>query len=410
MPTLIVNERYNDLINLVNKVLGTSNVSDPTYGYGQSTSTSTVSGTAETGLQGSDKITSEQYRDLYIDIIRARAHQVGISVAIDEFVVGNYEANATNTDNYLTEWVSSSYDYKIGDIVYYNTYLYECIEDHTSTLTFDISKWNVIAFNLNDNVHYNNTLYRCIQSYTSTGSFDLTKWEVVVDKVEEAYILGLESLATNLDTDRFLIDSTQGEAEYLKNSSSLDITSTYDNASNGDWNGTLSHIVDVEFTDAAARRHFFNAGGEIRFSASVSYAGSQAKTVSWQDQLNQMGTISFKAQETISNVGAGSFSTTGNFQLTSTYQLCYRQNGGAVYNENTYDVYALSLTADTIRFKIEFVDSVPTAAYYYTDENVQGDFTSIFSLFRPSGNVTINGTGYTTVELPAPVGVEVIGL
>ena len=328
MPTLIVNERYNDLINLVNKVLGTSNVSDPTYGYGQSTSTSTVSGTAETGLQGSDKITSEQYRDLYIDIIRARAHQIGASaVSVDPFVIGDYENNPTT-----------------------------------------------------------------------------------VDKIEEAYILGLESLATNLDTDRFLIDSTQGEAEYLKNASSLDITSTYDNASSGDWNGTLSHIVDVEFTDAAARRHFFNAGGEIRFSASVSYAGSQAKTVSWQDQLNQMGTISFKAQETISNVGAGSFSTTGNFQLTSTYQLCYRQNGGAVYNENTYDVYALSLTADTIRFKIEFVDSVPTAAYYYTDENVQGDFTSIFSLFRPSGNVTINGTGYTTVELPAPVGIEVIGL
>lgn len=328
MPTLIVNERYNTLINLVNKVLGTSNVSDPTYGYGQSIRTTTVSGTQETGIQGSDKITATQYRNLYIDIIRARAHQIGTaSLTIDPFVIGDVENNPGTAD-----------------------------------------------------------------------------------KVEEAYISGLETIAANLDADRFLIDTNQGDAENLKTSGGINIQSTRVNATSGDWNGTLTHIVDVEFTDAAARRHFFNAGGEIRFSASVDYAGSQAKTVAWQEQLDQMGTISFKAQETVSNIGVGTGSLTGNYQLTSTYQLCYRQNGGAVYSENTYDVYALSLTDDTIRFKIEFVDSVPSAAYYYTDENVFGDFTSIFSLFRPSGTVTINGTVYPTVELAAPIGVEVSGL
>jgi hypothetical protein len=328
MPTVIVNERYNTLINLVNKVLGTSGVSEPTYGYGQSTSTSTVSGTAETGIQGSDKITAEQYRNLYVDIIKARAHQVGSgALTINPFVVGDVENNP-----------------------------------------------------------------------------------LTADKVEEAYIIGLESIAADLDVDRFLIDSTQGDAENLKTSVGANIQSTYVNSTNGNWNGTLTHIVDVEFADAAARRHFFNAGGEIRFSANVDYAGSQAKTVAWQEQLDQMGTISFKAQETVSNVGIGTGSLTGNYQLTTTYQLCYRQNGGAVYSENTYDVYALSLTDDTIRFKIEFVDSVPSAAYYYTDEDVFGDFTSIFSLFRPSGTVTINGTEYPTVELVAPTGVEVTGL
>lgn len=328
MPTLIVNERYNNLIGLVNKVLGTSNVSDPTYGYGQATSTTSVSGTQETGIQGSDKITATQYRNLYIDIIRARAHQIGSSsVSVDPFVIGDVENNP-----------------------------------------------------------------------------------LTADKVEEAYITGLESIAADLDADRFFIETLQADAENLKTAGGQNVQSVYVNATNGNWNGTLSHIVDVEFTDAAARRHFFNAGGEIRFSANVDYVGSQAKTVAWQDQLDQMGTISFKAQETVSNTGIGTGSLTGNYQLSSTYQLCYRQNGGAVYSENTYDVYALSLTDDTIRFKIEFVDSVPTAAYYYTDEDVFGDFTSIFTLLRPSGTVNINGTAYTTVELPAPVGVEVSGL
>lgn len=328
MPTLIVNERYNNLISLVNKVLGTSILSDPTYGYGQAISTTSVSGTQETGIQGSDKVTATQYRNLYIDLIRARAHQIGTSaLTVNPFVVGDFENNP-----------------------------------------------------------------------------------VTADKIEEAYIIGLETIATNLDTDRFLIDSTQGVAEYLKTSSNFNITSTRLNSTDGNWNGVLAHIVDVEFTNAAARRHFFNAGGEIRFSASVEYAGSQAKTVAWQEQLDQMGTISFKAQETISNVDIGTGSLTGNYQLTSTYQLCYRQNGGAVYSENTYDVYALSLTDDTVRFKIEFVDGVPAGAYYFTDEDVFGDFTSIFTLFRPSGSVTINGNNYTTVELDAPTGTEVTGL
>lgn len=328
MPTLILNERYNDLINLVNKVLGVSTVGDPTYGYGQTVNTATVLGTQETGIQGSDKITADQYKNLYIDIIRTRAHQIGSSsVTIDPFVVGNYENNP-----------------------------------------------------------------------------------LTADKIEEVYITGLESIANDLDTDRFLIDANQGVAEYLKTSGGTNIESTYVNSVDGNWNGTLSHIVDVEFTSGAERRAFFNAGGEIRFSASVDYAGSQAKTVSWQDQLDTMGTISFKAQETVSNVGVGSGSLIGNSQLTSTYQLCYRQEGGAVYSENTYDIYALSLTDDTVRFKVEFVDSVPAAAYYYTDEDVFGDFSSFLTLFRPSGVVTIDSVEYTTVDVDAPIGIEVAGL
>lgn len=327
MPTIIINERYNNLINLVNKVLGNSSVSDPTYGYGQGTNTSLVLGTQETGIQGSDKISASQYRNLYIDIIRARAHQIGTgAVSVDPFVVGDYDNNPTTAD-----------------------------------------------------------------------------------KIEETYIQGLESLANSLDVDRFIIEANQGDVENLKTSSGTNVESTRLNSIQGDWNGTITHIVDVEFSDAAARRHFFNAGGEIRLSASVDYVGSQAKTVSWQEQLDEMGTISFKANETDSNTGIGIGVLIGNFQLTSTYQLCYQQNGGAVYEENTYEVHALSLTDDTIRFKIEFNDTVP-GTYYYTDENVFGDFTSIFSLFRPSGTVTINGTAYTTVDLPAPIGIEVSAL
>lgn len=411
MPDVtILSSRYNTLRDEVNLILGQSSDTTPTYGYGQEFSTNSVIGSRDVGnIADASKVTAQQYEDLYIDMIRVRSHQVGTSVAIDEFVVGNYEANTTNTDNYLTEWVSSSYDYKIGDIVYYNTYLYECIEDHTSTLTFDISKWNVIAFNLNDNVHYNNTLYRCIQSYTSTGSFDLTKWEVVVDKVEESYILGLESLAANIETDKFLVDTNNLRLTDVPQASSTR------SSSEGVWNGTLSHIFTMTFDSELERRHFFNAGGEIRLSASVDYTGSQEKTVDWQNILNAMGSTSFKATETVNNAGVGTGSTIGNYDLTNVYQLVYSRTGGAAYVRNQYNVYAqnLSTTDGTskIQFKVEFNDLAPNDATYGIDESVSGTFNSNVQTATPDSEITINGTLHPAVSIASdPVGAMIKSL
>ena len=404
MPTTILASRYNALRNNVNLVLGNSSDASPTYGYGQSLNTSSVLGTRsiteynelfepDVPITGANKITAQDYEDLYVDLIRTRAHQVGASVVIDEFVVGDYETNTGIADNYLLEWIAS-YTYTNGVVVYYNTYAYECIEEHTSTSVFDPSKWSIISFNLNDTVHYNNSLYRCIQSYTSTGSFDLTKWNLVVDKIEEAYIVGLESLATNINTDRFTVDPTNLRITAVPSASST-------RSSPPTWSTQISHIFTMSFTTEAARRHFFNAGGEIRISASVNYTGSQAKTVDWQSILNAMGTISFKANETINNTGVGTSSGIGNYNLTSSYQLIYTRTGGSVYSRNRYNVYAAnSATTDgtsRIIFKVDFVDGAPLDTYWGIDEAVLGTFNSNVQTATPDGEVNINGTVYPTV-------------
>lgn len=401
MPTTVLASRYNTLRNNVNLVLGDSIAASPSYGYGQAFSTNSVVGSrAANDLDNADKISAQDYEDLYIDLIRSRSHQIGTSVAIDEFVIGDYKNNATNTDNYLTEWVSSSYDYKIGDIVYYNTYLYECIEDHTSTLTFDISKWNVIAFNLNDNVHYNNTLYRCIQSYTSTGSFDLTKWEVVVDKVEEAYILGLESLAANIIADRLTADPANLTINSVPSASSIRPSTTT-------WSTQISHIFRITFTTELERRHFFNTGGEIRVSASVDYTGSQAKTVDWQTILNAMGSTSFKAEQTVNNAAVGTGSSIGNYDLTSSYQLIYSRTGGSVYARNRYNVYAREYaTGDStsaIQFKIDFVDGAPNDTVFGIDEAVFGTFNSIIETATANSQIDINGVTHDAVVFDSTI-------
>jgi hypothetical protein len=317
MPTTILASRYNTLRNNVNLILGISNVASPTYGYGQAFSTNSVVGTRSViNPADADKISAQDYEDLYIDLIRTRFHQVGASVTIEEFVIGDYDAN------------------------------------------------------------------------TATA-----------DKIEEAYILGLESLATNIITNRLVVDPGNLTIE-----ASLPASSTRSSATA--WNNTITHIFTMTFPSVQARRHFFNAGGEIRFSASVNYTGSQAKTVDWQTILNAMGSTSFKATETVNNAGVGSGSSIGNYDLTSSYQLVYSRTGGAVYARNRYNIYAAeSSTGDStsaITFKVEFVDGAPNNTTFGIDEAVLGTFNSTIETATPSSQVTINGTTHDAVIIDSP--------
>ena len=330
MPTEIPIEaqRYNDLRNLVNKVLGVSVTATPNYGYGQGFNTSAVTGDYDTNNVLTDKVTAEQYENLYIDLIRIRVHQIGqAATTVDPFVEGNIEINPS------------------------------------------------------------------------------------ADKVELAYIQALESLATNIETDRFLVEpTTQAEELDLEDALDVPISSTRFQSVSGTFRTTIDHIVKVSFTSAEDRRHFFNSGGEIRFNASVDYAGSQSKTVEWQNQLINMGTISFKAIETVSSEGVGSSYAIGNFALNGSYQLCYDQSGGAAYANNHYYIRALELNDREIQFKIEFVDGRPLDTRWGIDEEVFGDFTSSLKMLRAVGEVTVNDVDTDSVVYPAsalPIGLTV---
>ena len=99
MPTTILADRYNALRTVTNTVLGISEPATPNYGYGQAFSTNAVVGTrASATPEVASKVTAQDYEDLYIDLIRTRSHQVGPTVAIDEFVIGDYNANPATAD------------------------------------------------------------------------------------------------------------------------------------------------------------------------------------------------------------------------------------------------------------------------------------------------------------------------
>ena len=314
MPTKVLASRFNTLKARVDKILGPASetnrsTTNYTYGYGQylGTGTDVVGGNPNT-------IDAVDYKLLYIDLIRTRSHQVGSSVAIDEFVIGDYEAN------------------------------------------------------------------------TATA-----------DKIEESYIAGLESLATNIATDRLTVAATNLTIASLSAANSTRAYSTT-------WNGTISHIFKVVFNTELERRHFFNSGGEIRFSASVSYSGSQAKTVDWKQTLTEIGTVDFGCQGTSVSSGIGqAYGGIGHDYMSAAYQTAYYNAGGGVYNPNRFTIYAMELDDKTLQFKVTFSDP----SYGNPDETVLAAVTSDAIFFRPFGQAEIDGSTTYTVYQSLPTSTSV---
>ena len=185
------------------------------------------------------------------------------------------------------------------------------------------------------------------------------------------------ALVNDVEGDKQLCDDTQASVEAVLSSTRV-----------SEWNGTIIHKFTVTFTDAEARRHFFNAGGQLRFQANLSN-GSGAKDSDWASMLAAMGTISMASHATTQS-GSGVPTAIGNFELTSASQRIFHKLGTAYdYANNMYTVNAKTLADNIIEFDIQFQDNADGGG----DPNVSGDILSSITHRRPSG---------TYVSIPSP--------
>jgi hypothetical protein len=227
--------------------------------------------------------------------------------------------------------------------------------------------------------------------------------------VDDTFVNTFKTFATTCNTNRLTIATNQGTAETLAGAGQTRTTA---------WNGVVSHTVTITFASSNAARHFFNAGGEIRFSGSRSGGSTTNKNTSWTNLLSDMGTIKFGSYgTTYTGTGAaGGYPTTGIgwYGLTTSYQTVFVKPAAAgVYLENDYNIQvkknAADNTATTLTFEIQFRDDdsgdPPTtplpkdAIPGGVDEDINGTLTSTVQLFRPSGaNVALSApTASSTV-------------
>lgn len=211
-----------------------------------------------------------------------------------------------------------------------------------------------------------------------------------------------ETNIATLETNRFLIDADYAALE------SAGINSTRSTV----WGGSalpqsITHEFTATWASANARRGFFNAGGEIRFAASLTNSlgptnPDYQKTIDWLSMLSAMQTIKFNYTSTNSyNLsstpddvtddsisGAGTGTAIGSLDLTASYQTLYTKTGSGVYSDNVYTIQAKLDNSAKIRFLITFDDGdVGTGG---ADERVNGTLTSTVSHYRADGAYVTN--------------------
>lgn len=219
------------------------------------------------------------------------------------------------------------------------------------------------------------------------------------DLVEEAYIVGLESKMSALDTNRFSIDAVgQADIVELEDSSTSPLTTSRSLI----WNTSINHIFTVTFPSQASRDAFFNAGGQVRCAPRISYTGSQAKTLTWQQLCSDVGSVQMGPTNTVDSTGK--VVNQGYNNLTSTYKRVYTSNSGLAYVNSVVALDALLPSSTQVQFKLQLLDNHGETI----DEYVQGVVTNSVFLRVPNGEVSFNGQTYTTVSYnDTPIGANV---
>ena len=229
-----------------------------------------------------------------------------------------------------------------------------------------------------------------------TGSTPTTIAEIVVgNSIADATsdnpngakkgFLDYEALITTFEADpaRFAVAASQ-------TTNGTGVTSTRTAA----WNTDIAHVVRVNFTTADARRNYFNAGGTIKFEATLASAGD-AKSNDWASMLSNMGTIAMGYTATTST-GTGTVTSIGNFDLTSSNQVIFRKPGTGVYSANDYYVYAKANSATQLEFTLQFQEEAAGNPNF--DEQVNGTLVNSVKFKRPSGSyVTLPAPSFVTV-------------
>jgi hypothetical protein len=161
-----------------------------------------------------------------------------------------------------------------------------------------------------------------------------------------------------------------------------------------DWNGTQTHDVEFTWASANAVKAFFNAGGKLTFVSSLSYTGTEAKTIDWQTMMDP-GTITMNYVDVTKSGANGTITnSSGYYDLTGEVEIMNR-NGANPYSENRYKIFASAIT-NGVRIRVQFQDNDvgdQAGTGPAVDENVQGTLTSALSYIRPTG---------TNVQVDAP--------
>jgi hypothetical protein len=225
----------------------------------------------------------------------------------------------------------------------------------------------------------------------------------VTDQITEAVYAEYEAKVNTIYSDKNLVHANRVTAESKASSvrsapwgTSGPIMHEFTVTFPGGYQTTDNSGNNILSTGTDHRRHFFNAGGEIRFASSIT-GGSGVKFNDWVTMLSNMGMVKFNYTTAIAT-GSGTSFNLGNFDLTSSYQTVFEKYGSGLYSQNYIRIRAKGAqNTSVITFLVMFDD----ASAGGLDEQVTGTITSTITQLRPTGSyVSVPTPTYqTTINL-----------
>ena len=161
------------------------------------------------------------------------------------------------------------------------------------------------------------------------------------------------------------------------------------------WSNSLTATLTVTFSNSDEARHFFNSGGKIRLTSSLTGGAVTAQYTAWVNILNSIGTRSF---------GADTSPTVNYYTLTDNFQTYHQVSLSTPYSANEYRLEARTNvannstgTATQLFLRVTLTDSyvdpdVATGNVEPPGDSVDGTLTIAVSELKAAGNLQPSGS------------------
>jgi hypothetical protein len=217
----------------------------------------------------------------------------------------------------------------------------------------------------------------------------LSSGDLIIANDGRPTYVNVPGIISTLDTNRFLIDSSQSS-----------ITSVLTSIRTSAWTNSVTHEFTATFQTEDLARYFFNAGGEIRLAASRTGGVSNGPNTAITDLLVSSGTTRMGAVTTSSTGTSGTVaSSIGYYGLTNNYQQLYTNTGTGPYANVSYTItarrenYAGQNGGNGNLIRMRAVISLAG----YTTVSVSGTTTSAVTSLRSVNAITTSNPVYATV-------------
>ena len=158
------------------------------------------------------------------------------------------------------------------------------------------------------------------------------------------------------------------------------------------WNTNASAELTLTFSNATEGRHFFNSGGAIRISSTLT-GGTSSQANAWTNLLDAVGEQDFVGDIVAAN---------GYYTLTNSYQTYFSRAASTPYSANLYQLKAKCNVADnsagtatSVDIKIELSDSYVDLGAPAPGDLVDGTLTIVAEELKATGTLQPTGDPFT---------------